>query len=128
MEQAEKMRWIMTREFMRSTVFQSCITVGQNCDDLKILEWLKSDDVTSCNYKALKGNKMEKELLEKIKYLREKTNCPYWAIKCCLILNDYDVDKAYKDIASIYYIIGDYPDIAVKRNEEELKERMKRYE
>ena len=49
MEQAEKMRWIMTREFMRSTVFQSCITVGQNCDDLKILELLKSDEVTEGN-------------------------------------------------------------------------------
>ena len=71
---------------------------------------------------------MNKELLEKIKYLRKKTNCPYWAIKSCLILNDYDVKKAYKDIISIYYIIGDYPDIAVKRNEEKLRERMKNYE
>ena len=63
MEQVEKMRWIMTREFMRSTVFQSCITVGQNCDDLKILEWLKSDEVTSCNYKALKGQENEQRII-----------------------------------------------------------------
>ena len=31
------------RRFMQSTVFQSVVEVGQNNDDLKILEWLKSD-------------------------------------------------------------------------------------
>lgn len=31
------------RRFMQTTVFQSVVEVGQNNDDLKILEWLKSD-------------------------------------------------------------------------------------
>jgi hypothetical protein len=42
MEQAEKMKWIMTREFMKSTVFQKCVTVGQKCLDLPLLEKMLS--------------------------------------------------------------------------------------
>lgn len=71
---------------------------------------------------------MKDKSLSKIKYLRERTGCPYWAIECCLITNDYDTDKAYKELIDIYNCFGDHPEVVVKRSEQALKERTKKYE
>lgn len=57
-----------------------------------------------------------KTLINKIKKIRKQYGFPIWIIKEALEYYDGDEDKTIKKLIEIYYIIGDHPDVVVKRN------------
>ena len=64
----------------------------------------------------------EKEIINQI---HNMTGCPYWSIIGCLKLCDYDPEKTMEMLKGIYCVIGDNPDVVIKRREKELKEKLK---
>ena len=59
-------------------------------------------------------------LKEKIKRIRSQDNFPIWIIKEALEYYDGDEDKTIKKLIEIYYVIGDHPDVAIKKNIEKF--------
>ena len=57
-----------------------------------------------------------KTLINKIKKIRKQYGFPIWIIKEALEYYDGDEDKTIKKLIEIYFIIGDHPDVVVKRN------------
>lgn len=57
-----------------------------------------------------------KTLINKIKKIRKQYCFPIWIIKEALEYYDGDEDKTIKKLIEIYFIIGDHPDVVVKRN------------
>lgn len=57
-----------------------------------------------------------KTLINKIKKIRKQYGFPIWITKEVLEYYDGDEDKTIKKLIEIYYIIGDHPDVVVKRN------------
>lgn len=49
---------------------------------------------------------------------------PLWAIIGSLKLNHGDYDKAFEELKSIYCVVGDYPEVVIHRNEENLRHRI----
>jgi hypothetical protein len=60
-----------------------------------------------------------------ITQIHNKTGCPYWSIIGCLKLCDYDSEKTMEMLKGIYCVIGDNPDVVIKRREKELEEKLK---
>lgn len=65
---------------------------------------------------------MNKTLMIKIKKIREKYDFPIWLIKEALEYYDGDEDATIKKLIEIYYVIGDHPDVVVRRNIEKFME------
>ena len=61
-----------------------------------------------------------KILINKIKEIRKQYGFPLWLIKEALEYYDEDGDKAIEKLIEISSAIGDHPDVAVKRNIENL--------
>ena len=59
-------------------------------------------------------------LKEKIKRIRSQDNFPIWIIKEALEYYDGDEDKTIKKLIEIYYVIGDHPDVVIKKNIEKF--------
>ena len=59
---------------------------------------------------------MNKTSTIKIKKIREKYDFPIWLIKEALEYYDGDEDKTIKKLIEIYYIIGDHPDVVIRKN------------
>ena len=67
-----------------------------------------------------------KTLINKIKKIRKQYGFPIWIIKEALEYYDGDEDKTIKKLIEIYYIIGDHPDVVVKRNVKNFIEEIRR--
>lgn len=59
--------------------------------------------------------------IDKIKRIRKQYGFPIWIIKKALEYYNGDEDAAIKRLIEIYCIIGDHPDIVVKKNIDELE-------
>lgn len=62
-----------------------------------------------------------------IKTIHEGYGYPIWAVKTALKVNGGNTDKALKLLEEIYSVMGDHPDVVIKRNEDRLKEMEKSY-
>lgn len=60
-------------------------------------------------------------LTEQIKKIRKQYGFPLWLIKEALEYYDKDEDKAIEKLIEIYSVIGDHPDVVIKRNIEKFK-------
>ena len=58
--------------------------------------------------------------IDKIKKIKSQYDFPIWLIKETLEYHNGDEDAAIKRLIEIYRVIGDHPDIVVKRNIEEF--------
>lgn len=59
--------------------------------------------------------------------IRKLRKYPIWAIAACLELNDYDDVKALEELDSMYSVMGDHPEIVIKREEQKLRERLNKF-
>ena len=59
-------------------------------------------------------------LKEKIKRIRSQDNFPIWLIKEALEYYNGDEDKTVKKLIEIYRVIGDHPDVVIKKNIEKF--------
>ena len=62
----------------------------------------------------------DSEIINKIKKIRKQYGFPLWLIKEALEYYDEDEDKAIEKLIEIYNVIGDNPDIAIRKNIEGL--------
>lgn len=67
-------------------------------------------------------------LKEKIKRIRSQDNFPIWIIKEALEYYDGDEDKAVKRLIEIYNVIGDHPNVVIKRNIEKFKKEIEKHQ
>ncbi len=65
--------------------------------------------------------------LEITKKIHQEYGFPCWSIINVLKLNNYNYEASLKRLKEIYCIIGDHPNIVIKRNEEKLKEEIKSF-
>ena len=61
-------------------------------------------------------------LIKKIKKIRKQYGFPLWLIREALEYYDEDENKAIDKLIEIYNVIGDHPDVVVKRNVENFIE------
>lgn len=65
---------------------------------------------------------MTKDQLSLIEAIINRFDYPIWAVKKCLELENYDMDKARERLKNMYFVCGDHPEAVIKENEEMLKE------
>jgi hypothetical protein len=63
---------------------------------------------------------------DQIKRIREQYGFPIWLINEALKYYNNDEDKAVKRLIEIYNVIGDHPNVVVKRNIEKFMKEIKR--
>ena len=74
------------------------------------------------------GNQKENDMnkmTEQIKKIRKQYGFPIWLIKEALEYYDGNEDKVVEKLKEIYYAIGDYPDVYIKRSIEKFMKEVK---
>lgn len=62
-----------------------------------------------------------KTSIEQIKKIRNQYGFPIWLINEALKYYNNDEDKTVKRLIEIYNVIGDHPNVVIKRNIEKFK-------